>query len=79
MTQGELHSSPSRSVHIPVFDCPHPPSELIRLDQLRLRQQQLSALKELLRAEMAAVEGTDLQVWGVKGMGLYCLDLYFAC
>lgn len=42
----------------------HIPS-VLRLPRVRLRQQQLTALQELLTAEVAAVEGTPLQVSAV--------------
>lgn len=38
----------------------------LRLEQLRLRQQQLAALQELLRAEADAVEGTPMQMQAVN-------------
>lgn len=34
----------------------------LRLEQTRLRQQQLAALQGLLRSELSALEGTALQV-----------------
>ncbi len=43
---------------------PHTPC-LLHLPRVRLRQQQLTALQELLTAEVAAVEGTPLQVSAV--------------
>jgi hypothetical protein len=39
---------------------------ILRLEQLTLRQQQLTALRELLIAEVDAVEGTDQQASAVE-------------
>ncbi|KXZ46749.1 hypothetical protein GPECTOR_41g714 [Gonium pectorale] len=46
------------------------------MQQLKLRQQQLSALQELLTSEMAVVEGTPLQVSAVEqAVGLLAQSL----